>query len=375
MKKYKILWLDDAFEPNSTDSLNERYEKFYKTADIAKQFEVVKVVTADDFASRYEKSKFDAVILDVYGFKESDSIEKNSSNGFRKAINVVKSCLLKFVYTGETFDKEEDTQEFILGLSEDNNFIVKNKKKDTILSLFKEMLELLEDRASLVCPVIPKLLRNDFVAMGTKDYLEKVKQEYNEVMGRGKTPSQEGLSPIRPLIETLADELRKRGVVKVSQKDSNLGGWVNYIVNKTNVPPLIGTSLIYLLNLNNKIHHRDNTQEDIFNEYGLLMFNAIYYTLFVCLQWYYKTYLDNSERTDICKPKDGIVCYDEELKCYYVDNVILAQAKELSGMVGQKITLVSPHRNEAGYLRKIGKSDEEVAKLLNKYPFYAKFKK
>ena len=275
MEKYRVLWLDDAFEPNSTDSLNERYEKFCNTVNIAKQFEVVKVVTVDDFVLEYEKVKFDAVILDVYGFKESDSQEKNASTGFIKAMKVAKSCLLKFVYTGETFDKEEEMQDMILEISKVYNFIVKNKKTDTVLSLFKEMLGLLNDRTSLVCPAMSQLLRMDFVSKETKEYLKKVKQEFNAVIGAGKTPSQEGMSPIRCCVETLfRDDAISRGIVRVKPENSNLGGCVNYIIDNNNVPPLIGESLRYLLNLVNKLHHSDKTQKEIFEKYDLLMFNA-----------------------------------------------------------------------------------------------------
>lgn len=166
-------------------------------------------------------------------------------------------------------------------------------------------------------------------AMG---YLQEVRQEYNDVIGKGKEPSQKGLNSMRYCIETLIrNDVVKNNIVKLETK-TQLGECMYKLYGKEQCPVLIGQSLIYLLNLANKLDHEDETSEETFKGYGSMMFHAIYYAFFICIEWYYNTFKVN-------KDDQLSINNDKELNTWESDKYTqsrLCAGKEFVGVIVEK---------------------------------------
>lgn len=143
-EKYKVLWLDDAFASESSDKLNERLEKFQQTS-LASSFEIKKVAYAEDFMQEFAKNLYHVVILDVFGYSKTDVNSKTITAGFQSALKVVRnSSCIKIVYTGETYQKDENFQKYIENNAEGEGFEVFNKDYP-IPVLFNDIRSKFED--------------------------------------------------------------------------------------------------------------------------------------------------------------------------------------------------------------------------------------
>ena len=293
-EKYKVLWLDDAFASESSDKLNERLEKFQQTP-LASSFEIKKVAYAEDFMQEFAKNLYHVVILDVFGYSKTDVNNKNITAGFQSALKVVRnSSCVKIVYTGETYQKDENFQKYIENNAE-RGFEVFNKIECPIPDFFKHISSKFDDLFFKDCPTIRKVFLMESLSKSAMGYLQEVRQEYNDVIGKGKEPSQKGLNSMRYCIETLIrNDVVKNNIVKLETKPQ-LGECIYKLYGKEQCPVLIGQSLIYLLNLANKLDHEDETSEETFKGYGRMMFHAIYYAFFICIEWYYNTFKANKD--------------------------------------------------------------------------------
>lgn len=293
-EKYKVLWLDDAFASESSDKLNERLEKFQQTS-LASSFEIKKVAYAEDFVPEFAKNLYHVVILDVFGYSKTDVNSKAITAGFQNALKVVgNSFCVKIVYTGEAYQKDENFQKYFENDVEGKGFEIFNKDK-SIPELFKDIRSKFEDLFFKDCPTIRKVFLMESLSKSAMGYLQEVRQEYNDVMGKGKEPSQKGLNSMRYCIETLIrNDVVKNNIVKLETK-TQLGECMYKLYGKEQCPVLIGQSLIYLLNLANKLDHADETSEETFKGYGRMMFHAIYYAFFICVEWYYNTFKANKD--------------------------------------------------------------------------------
>lgn len=293
-EKYKVLWLDDAFASESSDKLNERLEKFQQTS-LASSFEIKKVAYAEDFVPEFAKNLYHVVILDVFGYSKTDVNSKAITAGFQNALKVVgNSSCVKIVYTGEAYQKDENFQKYFENDVKGKGFEVFNKDK-SIPELFIVIRSKFEDLFFKDCPTIRKVFLMESLSKSAMGYLQEVRQEYNDVMGKGKEPSQKGLNSMRYCIETLIrNDVVKNNIVKLETK-TQLGECMYKLYGKEQCPVLIGQSLIYLLNLANKLDHEDETSEETFKGYGRMMFHAIYYAFFICVEWYYNTFKANKD--------------------------------------------------------------------------------
>lgn len=289
-EKYKVLWLDDAFASESSDKLNERLEKLQQTP-LASSFEIKKVAYAEDFMQESAKNLYHVVILDVFGYSKTDVNNKTITDGFQRALKVVRnSSCVKIVYTGETYQKNEEFQKYIENNAKGEGFEVFNKIECPIPDLFKHIKSKFDDLFFKDCPTIRKVFLMESLSKSAMGYLQEVRQEYNDVIGKGKEPSQKGLNSMRYCIETLIrNDVVKNNIVKLETK-TQLGECMYKLYGKEQCPVLIGQSLIYLLNLANKLDHEDETSEETFKGYGRMMFHAIYYAFFICVEWYYNTF-------------------------------------------------------------------------------------
>lgn len=219
-EKYKVLWLDDAFASESSDKLNERLEKFQQTS-LANSFEIKKVVYAEDFMQEFAKNHYDVVILDVFGYSKTDVNNKTVTDGFQSALNAVKiSFCVKIVYTGETYQKNEDLQKYIMNNAKNEGFEVFNKIECPIPDLFKHISSKFDDLFFKDCPTLRELFLLESFSESAKGYLQEIRQEYNEVMGKGKDPSQKGLNSLRYCMETIfKDDVVKNKIVVYDKKN------------------------------------------------------------------------------------------------------------------------------------------------------------
>ena len=287
--KFKVLWLDDAFASESSDQLNERLEKFQQTS-LASSFEIKKVVYAEDFMQEFAKNHYDVVILDVFGYSKTDVNNKTVPDGFQSALKVVKiSFCVKIVYTGETYQKDEDLQKYIMKNAKDESFEVFNKIECPIPDLFKHISSKFDDLFFKDCPTLRELFLLESFSESAKGYLQEIRQEYNEVMGKGKDPSQKGLNSMRYCVETIFKDDAAKNKIVVYDKKKRLGDYMYALYDKEQCPVLVGQSLIYLLNLANQLDHEDKTSQETFKGYGRMMFRAIYFAFFTCVEWYYNT--------------------------------------------------------------------------------------
>lgn len=302
-EKYKVLWLDDAFASESSDKLNERLEKFQQTS-LASSFEIKKVAYAEDFMQEFAKKPYHIVILDVFGYSKTDVNNKTVTDGFQSALKVVGnlSCV-KIVYTGETYQKDENLQKYIMNDAMSEGFEVFNKINCSVPNLFKHIRSKFDDLFLKDCPTMRKVFLMESLSKSAMGYLQEVRQEYNDVMMGKKEPSQKGLNSMRYCIETLIrNDVVKNNIVKLETK-TQLGECMYKLYGKEQCPVLVGQSLIYLLNLANKLDHEDETSEETFKVYGRMMFHAIYYAFFVCIEWYYNTFKANND--DLLSPKNN----------------------------------------------------------------------
>lgn len=234
-EKYKVLWLDDAFASESSDKLNERLEKFQQTS-LASSFEIKKVAYAEDFMQEFAKNLYHVVILDVFGYSKTDVNNKTITAGFQSALKVVRnSSCVKIVYTGETYQKEENFQKYIENNAEDEGFEVFNKDYP-IPALFNDIRSKFEDLFFKDCPTIRKVFLMESLSKSAMGYLQEVRQEYNDVIGKGKEPSQKGLNSMRYCIETLIrNDVVKNNIVKLETK-TQLGECMYKLYGKEQCP-------------------------------------------------------------------------------------------------------------------------------------------
>lgn len=331
-EKYKVLWLDDAFASESSDKLNERLEKFQQTS-LANSFEIKKVVYAEDFMQEFAKNHYDVVILDVFGYSKTDVNNKTVTDGFQSALNAVKiSFCVKIVYTGETYQKNEDLQKYIMNNAKNEGFEVFNKIECPIPDLFKHISSKFDDLFFKDCPTLRELFLLESFSESAKGYLQEIRQEYNEVMGKGKDPSQKGLNSLRYCMETIfKDDVVKNKIV-VYDKKNRLGDYMYALYDKEQCPVLVGQSLIYLLNLANQLDHEDKTSQETFSGYGRMMFRAIYFAFFTCVEWYYNTFKAKKEDPlSINIDKDSKTCESDK----YTQSRLCA-GKEFVGVIVDK---------------------------------------
>jgi len=307
--KIKVLWLDDAFVPDSSDTLLLRLDKFMQT-DFSKLFEITRCANANDFKVYFASKKYDAVILDVFGFLEADYNNKTATKGFKSALEVVKNDFcIKIVYTGETYNREEELREYIFNDAKNIGFEVFSKMEISIPQLLKKIHLGCDDLFLKECPTIRKIWNMESLTKSAREYLQDVRQEFNEVIGGGKEPTQKGLNSMRYCVETIIrDDVVKNNIVKL-EKIPQLGECMYKLYGKQQCPVLVGQSLIYLLNLANKLDHEDETRKETFEGYGPMMFRAIYYAFFTCVEWYYKTFKAKKEnQLSINVNKDSNTC-------------------------------------------------------------------
>lgn len=311
-EKFKVLWLDDAFASDSSENLNERLEKFKQSHPLASSFVITPAIYVEDFMQRFARTNYDVVILDVFGYSKTDDNHKAVTDGFQNALKVVKnSFCVKVVYTGETFQKDEVLQKYIKKDAMDEGFEVFNKLECTVPDLFKHIRSKFDDLFFNACPTIRKVYLMESLSKSAKEYLQEIRQEYNEVMGpKGKVPSQKGLNSMRYCVEAIFKDDVARNKIVILDNKNRLGDYMYALYKKEQCPKLIGQSLIYLLNLSNQLDHEDETRHETFEGYGLMMFRAIYYAFFTCVEWYYKTFkadkdtqlsINMDNKSNICK--------------------------------------------------------------------------
>lgn len=104
------------------------------------------------------------------------------------------------------------------------------------------------------------------------------------------------------------------------------------LYDKEQCPVLVGQSLIYLLNLANQLDHEDKTSQETFSGYGRMMFRAIYFAFFTCVEWYYNTFKAKKEDPlSINIDKDSKTCESDK----YTQSRLCA-GKEFVGVIVEK---------------------------------------
>lgn len=272
---YKVLWLDDDFNPNS-----ENYEDmsdYKKEAENTCPIEITTCVTCDEFVNRAkdENCIWDAFIIDVNVPKSEDETDSTPQDIIADVYNGISSIveqqrILLFCFSGAPQVKGETPGSSINGFLKDKDFSNNSKKKELYYylkgdpsSLFKDLKLALERRNG------PFKEHPEFEALyriGNDD----AKQFIDELLiwEKDKTYLID-YSNLRFIMEAVDITLFKKGFfvnnypalhtyINQTHKDQNSGKYLNDVLNEKCRSKWEAASIEFLGQYANAPHHKGN---------------------------------------------------------------------------------------------------------------------
>lgn len=345
---YNILWLDDDFMDENRQ-MSKQLNTFKKT-ECSKKFRITAKGTVSEFVEEYSKeAAWDAAILDVYGYKDNGS---NKSGGVvYEAINCIdKDKTLVVIYTGETFERDEETASVIMSSLDGRYSQLFNKKYDSLLKVFDYIERTLNN-----------VLRRDFPDFDIVE--EKIKTSgdklfktfidvmnlYNDHALKSSPYKQQDLQMVRVLMEGVfkEDANKKKYIPYFKTLRECLEALDNLCTDK-----FVKAAFNAMREFANLTEHFNEGSKCDYNAYGKYVFHALFNELFMCLKWYYCTLCDMNV-------EDGVAKRDASNNIH-VGNVLLPNMPE-GWKLHEDFELMSPKKN-----------DKDTNK---KYPWYAQYKK
>jgi hypothetical protein len=360
--KFKFIWIDDEYKKQ--DSIIELAE--------LEDINIIPFTTARAGIDELKKNlwKYDGVILDAKGFKDSED-EMASLKGMSKAINEINKLSVKkhipvAVYTG---------QPDLMSSSDFSDLLDELKcfKKGIETEL---MFNYLKEQAERQAETQIKNAHRRLFEFTEKELGDAAAESLFQIFSNNLLPdfftdSENYFNPLRKIVEDLFRSMNKYKIlpdafvgtqVALNESAKFLSGSIqkDFLINEGIITDLTGSTLNYILHISQPGSHRSNLEAYVRKQNSPYLLLSITYQLADVIIWY--EYFLKNKLADLLKlpmyKEQGLEIGEVKLDPngnFHCNNKLLSYNKiqELSLKPGDSIALLKTITNTKSFTKDI----------------------